>query len=142
MSAWLSYWNAETRRGNERRLAGQTVSEIYVPWGKGLIKKGDTIYCFFIEGDDVHLVTRVKAASVNDDPDPEHQDSVTIVPEPSSIKADYSRTADKALLGSIEYWHKDRAPGRSLADPDATRFQGPNSVRELESGAQHLDSAL
>jgi hypothetical protein len=142
MSAWLSYWNAETRRENEDRLAGEVIEGIYVPWGKDLIKKGDTIYCFFIEGDEVHLVTRVKAAAVNDDPDPEHQDSVTVAPGPSSIKADYSRTVDKALLRSIEYWHKERAPGRSLEDPDYTRFQGPNSIRELEAGAQHLDAAL
>ena len=142
MNAWLSYWNAETRRGNEGRLAGTPVAEIYVPWGKGLIKKGDTIYCFFIEGDDVHLVTRVKAASVNDDTDPERQDSVTVTPEPSSVKADYARTVDRALLGSIEYWHKDRSPGRSLEDPDYTRFQGPNSVRELAAGAQHLNASL
>lgn len=142
VSAWLSYWNKKTRRLNEARLAGEVVEGIYVPWGKSLIKKGDTIYCFFIEGKDVHLVTRVKAASVSADPDLEHQDSVTITPEPSGIKASYSRTVKKTLLSSIEYWHKDRAPGRSLEDPDATRFQGPNSVRELASGAQHLDAAL
>ncbi len=142
MSAWLSYWNKKTRRGNEHNLAGEVVAEIYVPWGKGLIKKGDIIYCFFIEGDDVHLVTRIEAASVNDDPDPEHQHSVTITPAPSRVKADYKRTVKKALLGSIEYWHKDRKPGRSLARPVAQRFQGPNSVRELASGAQHLDAAL
>lgn len=142
MSAWLSYWNAETRRGNEARLAGQTVSGIYVPWGKGLIKKGDTIYCFFIEGGAVHLATRIEAASVKHDRDPEHQHSVTITPKPSRVKVDYKRTVKKSLLGSIDHWHKGRAPGRSLEDPDATRFQGPNSVRELADGAEHLDAAL
>jgi hypothetical protein len=52
VSAWLSYWNAKTRRRNEPELAGEVVEEIYVPWGKGHIKKGDTIYCFFVEGGD------------------------------------------------------------------------------------------
>jgi hypothetical protein len=37
---------------------------------------------------------------------------------------------------------KDRAPGCSLEDPDATRLLGRNSVRELADGAKHLDAAL
>jgi hypothetical protein len=142
VNTWLSYWNKKTREGNEASLAGKVVAQIYVPWGKGLIEKGDTIYCFFIEGDDVHLVTRVEAASVKDDPDPAHKESVIITPKPSELKAEYKRKVKKAVLGSIEYWHKDQAPGRSLKNPDYRRFQGPNSVRELKAGAQHLDAAL
>jgi hypothetical protein len=59
MAAWLSFWNAATRRRTEERLSGTGVSEIYVPWGKQKLKRGDAIFCVYIADDELHLITRV-----------------------------------------------------------------------------------
>lgn len=140
MTAWLSYWNAETRQRNKRRLTGQVVSSIYVPWGYSLIKRGDIIYCFFVKRGRVHLITRLTAAKLSG-PDP--HETVDITPSDADrVSADFTRVVPVKDLPAIEYLHKDRKPGRSLANPDARRFQGLNSVRELTSGTKQLDALL
>jgi len=142
VTAWLSYWKADTRRENEGDLTGEIVEEIYVPWGEGLIERGDTIYCIFIEDGELHLVTRLTAATVEGDPDPEHEQSVSVTPEPTDeIRADYQRVVVPGDLKAIKYERPDGSEA-SLEDPNAGRFQGRNSIRKLTDGTHALEATL
>ena len=145
MSHWLSFWNKDTRRLNGPLLQGDAVSAIYIPYGKQRVSRGDIIYCVGIENGDLRLITRLHAASLNDDLD--HRESVWVdYVEGEAVDADFQRVMPSAVVTAILYLHVDGSEhrvrlgrgGRVL--PHA--FQGRSSIRELASGFQALDALL
>lgn len=139
MASWLSFWNVATRRRNEADLHGAVVSEIYVPWGKHKLKRRDSIYCVYIEGGELHLITRIRVASLDEDPPDE--ESVRVKPMRSDrVRADYDRVVPLSKARGIEYLHTDGATRRMDCNP--RRFQGRASIRELNAGEDRLDALL
>jgi len=139
MAAWLSFWNVATRRRNEAELDGAVVSEIYVPWGRQRLKRRDSIYCVYIEGSELHLITRIRAASLDEDPPDE--ESVRVKPMRSDrVRADYNRVVPRSTASGIEYLHAD---GTSRwMDCNPRRFQGRASIREVVAGEAALEALL
>jgi hypothetical protein len=139
MAAWLAFWNAATRRRNEADLHGAVISEIYVPWGKHKLKWRDSIYCVYIEGGELHLITRIRVASL--DENPPNEESVRVTPTRSDrVRADYDRVVPRSKARDIEYLHTDGTSRRMDCNP--RRFQGRASIRELNAGEDCLEALL
>lgn len=145
MAHWLSFWNKKTRRRNEPLLQNDAVSAIYIPYGKQRVARGDVIYCVGLEADGLRLITRLQAASLDDDLD--HPRSIWVDDvEAEAVDADFHRVVPDAVVDAIRYLHADgtehrmrrNVQGRVL--PNA--FQGWASIRELTAGPDALDALL
>jgi hypothetical protein len=140
MAAWLSFWNAATRRRNEGDLTGAVVSEVYVPWGKQKLKRGDTIFCVYIADEELHLIARLKAASLHEDPP--NDESIRVKGARNErARADYDRIVRPRVLRALEYLHTDGTAHR-LIKPNPRCFQGRASIRELNDGQDELEALL
>jgi hypothetical protein len=140
MAAWLSFWNAATRHRTEEDLSGAVVSEIYVPWSKQKLKRGNAIFCVYIADDELYLITRVIASSLHDDP-PDDASICIKGAHAESARADYGRVVPPRVRRVIEYLHTD-GTRHSLARPNPRRFQGRASIRELSNGQEELEALL
>lgn len=140
MADWFSVWNAETRARNEDLDEGQG---IHVPHGKGLVSVGDLIYCTCIEDEEVLLITRLRVASLADDPD----DAESVLVEdadgysgggiPGEVPADVAWDIEfEPLAGSTK-----RLPIFQVRI-DSSELQGRASLRTLAEGADELDRLL
>lgn len=142
MAEWLSFWNAETLDRNQD-LDGGSVESIYVPYGKGRIALGDLIYCVGFDKEELRLITRVRVASLEDDPDDD--ESVVIEDAGDGVRADFYRDVTPEVVDAIEYEHVDGSKHRMpvvAVSIDPSPFQGRSSIRALADGARELDSLL
>jgi hypothetical protein len=144
---WLSFWNKETRAGNEPRLAGQEVEEIYIPHGAGRVAVGDRIYCVGVQDGSLLLITRIDAVRITPDEDPNHTDSVLVRGAENGIVAAYDRIVPSRVLQSLRYLRTESTkPDPIKLTPTgevvASAFQGRASIRELVQGAGDLDALL
>jgi hypothetical protein len=146
VTAWLSFWNAVTRRELKEELHGEFVGSIYVPFGEGEIGRGDVIYCVAVEDGELHLLTRVVVASLMDDPG--RAQSVRVEPDGDVPATDYDRVVPADMLDAIRVAYADGSE-RGITDPGGGgpyvaghRFQGRSSLRQLAAGAAELDSLL
>lgn len=145
MAEWLSFWNKATRRLNESLLQGDTVSAIYIPYGKQLIARGDVIYCVGLEAGGLQLITRLRAASLDDDRN--HIKSVWVDDaEATPVDADFERAVPDKVIAAIRYLHVDGTEHAMRRDSDGRvlphAYQGRSSIRELTRGVDELDALL
>lgn len=143
MSQWLSFWNKATRRLNEPLLQDDSVSAIYIPYGKQRIARGDVIYCVGLEGGGLQLITRLNAASLDDDL--EHAESIWADDvEATAVEADFHRAIRDAAITAIRYLHADGTEHRIRRDAERRvlphAFQGRASIRELTAGVENSTS--
>jgi len=142
MADWLSFWNKDTRKQNKLKLKGKVVGSIYIPYGEGLVSKGDTVYCVGIEGGELLLITRVKVAKVLSHPQPQW---VSISAAPTKVVADYQRTVPKKVIKLLRYRRKsgeERGFDFNGIKVKPSPFQGYASIRELSKGVSDLDALL
>lgn len=142
MADWLSFWNKDTRAQNKLKLKGKVVGSIYIPYGEGLVAKGDTVYCVGIEDGELLLITRVKVAKVLSHPQPKW---IRITAAPSSVVADYKRTVPKPVIKLLRYRRKngeERSFEFNGVKVKPSPFQGYASIRELSKGMVDLDALL
>lgn len=97
MAHWLSFWNKDTRRRNEPLLQDDAVSAIYIPYGKQRVALGDVIYCVGLEAGGLRLITRLHAASLDDDLD--HPRSIWVDDvEAKAVNADFHRVVPDEVV--------------------------------------------
>jgi len=145
MAHWLSFWNKDTRRRNETRLQGDAVSAIHIPYGKHCVARGDVIYCVGLEAGGLRLITRLHAASLDDDLD--HPRSIWVEDvEAEAVDADFHRVVPDEVVDAVRYLHADGTEHRIRRDVQGRvlphAFQGWASIRELTAGPDALDALL
>ncbi len=142
MADWLSFWNKDTRKQNKRKLKGKVVGSIYIPYGEGLVSRGDTVYCVGIEGGELLLITRVEVSKVLSHPQPKW---ISVSAAPSNIVADYQRKVPKRVIKLLRFLHTNGHVHKfefNGASVKHAHFQGLSSVRELTKGATDLNALL
>lgn len=142
MTHWLSYWNKPERLRKQSCLPGHPVEEIFVPWGWDVIEPGDVVYCFFVEGGKVHLVTKVTAPGklTKDD---KHNQSVSVVPVATRnvVPVSFQRTLKVKQANEVKYECADGTIGE-FKPPSPYCFQGRASLRKLLDGKAALNERL
>ena len=142
MTHWLSYWNKPERLRKQSCLQGHPVEEIFVPWGWDVIEPGDVVYCFFVQGGKVHLVTRVTAPGklTKDD---KHNQSVSVVPVATKnvVPVSFQRTLSVVQANEVKYECADGTVGE-FKPPSPYCFQGKASLRKLLDGEDALNERL
>jgi hypothetical protein len=144
MATWLSFWNQETvRRQRQPGTSDPDGPDIWVPWGRGKISPGDTVYCVGIDGGELLLYARVVAerievASID-------HDTIDVWAGPGQSTFTGGIIVDDFVVDEMTYRTSDgTAQGFKWKDGAVlgTPFQGRASVRELVAGANSLDTLL
>lgn len=142
MTRWLSYWNKQERLRIQASLPEEPVEEIFVPWGRHVIKPGDVVYCFFVEHGKVHLATRVTAPDKLTQ-DNKHNQSVSFVPVPAmdNILVSFECALKTRQADKVKFKRSDGTVG-DFKPPSPYCFQGRASLRKLLDGWDSLDERL
>lgn len=142
MADWLSVWDAETRARNNGLHGGQP-GGIHVPHGKGRVALGDIIYCACIDDKELLIITRLRVASLEDDPDDE--ESVLVQDADGHSGGGIPREIPPDVAWAIEF---EPLAGSVRRLPifqvriDSSELQGRASLRALTEGANELDGLL
>jgi hypothetical protein len=139
---WLSVWDAETRARNDG-LHGGRPGGIHVPHGKGHVALGDLIYCVCIEDEEVLIITRLRVASLEDDPD--DGESVLVEDADGYSGGGIPREVPPDVVQAIEF---EPLAGSMKRLPifqvriDSSELQGRAGFRALAEGADELEGLL
>jgi hypothetical protein len=114
-----------------------------VPHGKGRVALGDTIYCTCVQHEELLLITRLRVASLADDPDDRESVLVEDADEYWGGEAESEIPAEVAQ--AIEF---EPQPGSTRRLPiiqvriDGSQLKGHASLRALAEGSNELDELL
>jgi hypothetical protein len=137
---WLSVWDADTRARNDGLPGGQGIR---VPHGKGRIAPGDLIYCTCIEDKELVLITRLRVASLADDPD--DGESVLVEDADGGLGDGIPREIPAEVAWKMEF---EPGPDSMKRLPifavrlDSSQLQGRAGLQALAEGADALDNIL
>jgi hypothetical protein len=137
---WLSVWHADTLARNDGLPGGQGIR---VPHGKGRIAPGDLIYCTCVEDEELVLITRLRVASLADDPD--DGESVLVEDADGGLGDGVPREIPADVAWEMEF---EPGPGSMKRLPilavrlDSSQLQGRSGLQALAGGAGQLDGLL
>jgi len=135
MTDWLSFWNTTQRRKSAADV-GVTYRRAFVPWGRGKVHVGDTIFAVGIDNGDLLLIT---------DLHPERVRSSRGVPGQVDIWSDgtrapiaLDRVVPQRVVDRIRFRRADGSEGHFTRDDTGRlrgqQFQGRASLRALKAG--------
>jgi hypothetical protein len=140
VTEWLSVWDAETRARNDGTHGAKGIR---VPHSKGRVALGDLIYCTCIHDKELLLITRLRVASLADDPD--DGESVLVEDADGQTGGGVPLEIPPDVAWEMEF---EPNPDSMKRLPifqvrlDSSQLQGRASLLPLAEGAGQLDGLL